>query len=112
MKPKDFSLEYLYKKYKTQKKEEKGTESISENEAVLLYSRYILEDLKKRKDKKAHLHDIAKEAEIKLESILQIISTLEFLGFIAVIDRDDITGNHLIKLTDKGLKKIGKVWKK
>lgn len=100
------SLRYLYKKG-----EDKQASKVMEgkmshvDEAMLLYSRPVLDNLKK-KSGQAHLHGIAKETKIGIKKILDIIPVLESSGFVEIVERDDITGNDLIKLSAKGLKLI------
>jgi hypothetical protein len=105
MKPKDFSLEFLYKGAKPSgKRAEKGTGPIGE--AVLLYSRPILEDLKGKENREAHLHDLARSTRISIKDIFQVIPALELSGLVEVVQKDEITGNDLIRLTEEGSTKI------
>lgn len=106
MKPKDFSLEYLYKDYKVQQQEDKMQAPSPVSDAVILFSRPILESLKKSKDKQAHVHDLARETKINIKDMFQVIAALEAAGLVDVIEKDEITGNDLIKLTEKGEERI------
>ncbi len=108
MKPKDFSLDFLYLGGdEPTKRSTKEKEETSINDAVLIYSRPILESLKNERENKAHLHDLAKNTSISLKNLLMVVPVLESSGFVETIQSDDITGNDLIKLTDIGKEKIG-----
>lgn len=107
MKPKDFSLEFLYKGDKESPKREVGKAEIpSVNEAVLVYSRPILEGLRAQENRQARLHDIARSTNISIKNIFQVIPFLESAGLLEVVIKDDITGNDLVRLTESGLEKI------
>ena len=100
------SLRYLYKKVEDKQESKVMERKMSPvDEAMMLYSRPVLDNLKKKRGR-AHLHDIAKETKIGIKKILDIIPVLESSGFVEIVERDDITGNDLIKLSAKGLKLI------
>ena len=74
------------------------------DEAVVVYSRPILQILETAPKQQMHAHDLAKQVsqgnaglDFNFESFIEVINHLERLGFIGIAERE-VTGNHLIRL--------------
>ena len=96
---KNFNLDYLTSEKRVQYQEGEKPSRISVDNALLLYSRPILDILERSPDKEAHLHDIARDTDIDIKEIMKIIPMLEAQELIKVLEHDTTTGNDLIKLT-------------
>ena len=106
MKPKEFSLDYLYKKGSDSRSQSYREPSAGLDKAFMLYSLPILKTLKESTDFRANLQDIAKVADINYKEIIQLLPKLKTFGYINVIKEDTITGNDIIEITEDGLKML------
>lgn len=91
---KDLSLEYLYN---TQKGSNINSDLL---EAIICFSRPVLDFLKTQNNLQAYLHEISKETGIEIKDLYKIIPSLEESELI-----NEVTRNDIMKLTQKMFKK-------
>jgi len=75
------------------------------DEAVVLYSRPILDALAQRQPPEMHAHDLAKELSARIRitdfaQFLAVIGRLADMSYVQIVDKD-VTGNDLIRLIRK-----------
>ncbi|MCI4625380.1 MAG: hypothetical protein L3V56_05395 [Candidatus Magnetoovum sp. WYHC-5] len=78
-----------------------NTESQSNIEILMMFGHPILDTLNKSSKPKG-VHDIAKDTKITIWNIYKAIPVMKELGFIKVVESDDVTGNYLLEITEKG----------
>ena len=75
------------------------------DEALLLYSRPLLDALAASPDHVAGLWELVEHVGLPIEDALRILPELERLGYVEVIERDQ-RGNHRLMLSPGGAAKL------
>jgi hypothetical protein len=76
------------------------------DEALLLYSRPLLDALAQAPGHRAPLLDLVRSTRIPIEDALKVLPELERRGLV-VVEQRDLVGNHLLRLTDHGAQRLG-----
>jgi hypothetical protein len=75
------------------------------DEALLLYSRPLLDALNAAPGRTASLFEIIEKVRLPIEDALRILPELERYGYITIVERD-LKGDHRLRLTERGADKL------
>jgi hypothetical protein len=102
-----FGLDYLSKKgaFDVSEHDEQTEMPSGMKDALIVYSRPILESLKNKPDNASRLFEIASELTVRIDTLLPVVKYLLTNGYVMTLQEDSL-GNDLIRLTDAGKKLV------
>jgi len=106
---KQLGLDYLRGSERTEGQLQSGQSRESPpflEEAVIAYSRPMLEKLRESPHESAKLYYLIDQLQIPIETALKVTEYLEGRNYLRVIHRD-LKGDHELKLTDDGRRLLG-----
>jgi len=72
-------------------------------DALIVYGRLILESLKQKPNNSLPIFEIARDLNMQIETLLQLVKYLITKGYLFTVQEDPI-GNDVVGLTDAGKK--------
>jgi len=75
-------------------------------DALIAYSRPVLDALKNSPDKASKAFDLAKQVDIRIDVLLRVVDYLVWKGYVAKTQEDKL-GNDTLSLTAAGEKLLG-----
>ncbi len=100
-----FGLDYLKGKEAVQPKTEVSGLPPGMEQAVLAYSRLVLDALKNSPGKTGQLIDLAREVNVRLDVLIRVVEYLDGRGYLRREPED--LGNDTFRLTIEGEKLLG-----
>jgi hypothetical protein len=88
-----------------QSRERAGEQPPFFDEALLLYSRPLLDALAAAPGRSAGLFDLIERVRLPIEDALRVLPELERQGYVTIVERD-LKGNHRLQLTEDGARKL------
>ncbi len=73
------------------------------DEAAETIGEAVLRQLSETDDEEVRLHDLVNSANLDFKDVLNVLDRLEKRRLVDIIERDSV-GNHLLKLTPRGLR--------
>lgn len=105
-----FSLGYLSPSTSNTSTSTERSFSREFEEAMTVYGRPILKRFETAENHKIAVHDLSRdvssEIKINFDELMSVIKGLTDIGFIEIVQKDDVTGNHVLHLLPKGQAKL------